>query len=162
MLCPVNVLFVAELIDRFGFFAIRKSRQGSWQAQRHITRVFALTKRLPLRILCAVKNLRQVARGVEGGETLQIEKVRSRGTDKWRVGLRGNMGNAFQQRHVLGMLAKLIIADQRSEWRAAEYPVLLFINLLKECALVEFGRLLNISQQLFLADVHDPDLQADA
>ncbi len=60
------------------------------------------------------------------------------------------------------MLAELIIADQRSEWSAAEYPVLLLINLLEKGALVELGRLLNISQQLLLADVQDPDLEADA
>src|SRR6516162_9359339 len=59
------------------------------------------------------------------------------------------------------MLAELVIADQRSERSAAEHPILLLVDLFEKRALVELWRLLNISQQLLLGDIQDPDLQAD-
>ena len=49
----------------------------------------------------------------------------------------GDVRDAFQQRHVFGMLAEFVIADQRAEGSAAEDAVLFFVDLLEQRALVE-------------------------
>ena len=73
---------------------------------------------------------------------------------------RGYARHLLQQRDVLRVPAEFVIADQSAERVAAERSVLFFVNLLEDGALVELHRLVEILEQIRLADVHQLDLQA--
>src|SRR5580700_5142702 len=57
------------------------------------------------------------------------------------------------------MLAELVVADQRAKRLAAEDPEFIFIDFLEHYALVELRSALQVTQQLFLADVEDANLK---
>ena len=71
----------------------------------------------------------------------------------------GHAGDHLQQADVLGVAAELVVADQHAVGLAAELAVLLLVDLLEQGALVELDGLLQVLEQLLLADVEDPDLQ---
>ena len=56
----------------------------------------------------------------------------------------------LEQRHVLRVVAELVVADERAEGRAAEHAVLFLVDLLEERRLVELGRALEVLEQVLL------------
>ena len=78
------------------------------------------------------------------------------------MSLRRNVRNAFEQSHILRVLAEFVVANQRTKRSAAENAVFFFVHFLEQRALIEFRRLLDIAQQLLLGDVEHPDLESDA
>jgi hypothetical protein len=72
----------------------------------------------------------------------------------------GHAGHLFEQRDILGMPAELVVANQRAERIAAQSTVLFFVDLLENLALVEFDCLVQVLEQIVLADVHELDLEA--
>ena len=73
-----------------------------------------------------------------------------------------HVGDFFQKRNILGMLAKLIVADQGAKGRASKHPVLFLIDLLEQRALVELHRLLEVFNELLLGNIQHPNLQHGA
>ncbi len=71
----------------------------------------------------------------------------------------GNMRHLVQQRNILRMAGKFVIADQRAEGRAAEGAVLFFIDFLEDRALIEFTGAFKVAAQILFRHVHDADLQ---
>ncbi len=63
----------------------------------------------------------------------------------------GHVRYLLQQFHIFGMLAELVVADQRAERGTAENAVLFFVHLLEQRALVEFRRALQVVQEFLLA-----------
>ncbi len=157
---PVHVLFIPELVDQLGLGAIGQTGQGARARQRHIARVFALAERLPFRIVRLVEDLGQVARSIERRVALKVEQIGGRGTAKRRMGLRRDVRNAFQKRHIFRMLPEFVVADQRAKRSPAKHAVLFLIDLLEERALVELRSLFDVAQQLFLGCVEYPDLES--
>src|SRR5260370_26904683 len=58
------------------------------------------------------------------------------------------------------MAAELVVPHQRTERIASESTVLFFVDLLEDLALVEFDCLIQVLEQIRLADVHELDLKA--
>ena len=58
--------------------------------------------------------------------------------------------------------AEFVIADQHAIRLAAQLAVFLFVDLLEQGALIEFGRLFQVFEQIALADVQHADLEVFA
>ena len=125
------MFLVREAFDGFGVLAVGQPAQGARQAHADIAGIFALPEALPLGVLGGVEDFRQVARRLQAGIALEVEKIRSGGGQKGRVGGGGDVGNALEQLDIFRMLAEFVIPDQRAEWRSAEGAELLFIDLLE-------------------------------
>src|SRR5579864_990803 len=70
-----------------------------------------------------------------------------------------NLRDFLQQFQVFGMFAELVIADQRTEWLAAEKAVLLLVDFLEHRALIKFRRPLQVAQQVLLRRIQNANLQ---
>src|SRR5580704_9641879 len=75
------------------------------------------------------------------------------------MGSGGHLRNFLEQFDVLRMLAEFIVANESGKWFAAENAELIFVDLLEHHALIEFRSALKVAQQLFLADVKNPQLE---
>jgi len=60
------------------------------------------------------------------------------------------------------MIAEFVIADQSAVGGTAKSSELFFINLLEKGGLIELRGPFHILEEVFLGDVHDPDLQTFA
>ncbi len=72
---------------------------------------------------------------------------------------RSHLRDFLKQFDIFGMLAELVVADERTKRLAAEDAEFIFIDFLEHHALIELRSALQVAQQLFLADIEDPDLQ---
>ena len=54
------------------------------------------------------------------------------------------------------MVAELVIADQHAIGIATEGAIFLFIDFLKQGALIELGGFFQVHQQVLLADIEEP------
>src|SRR5271169_964043 len=70
-----------------------------------------------------------------------------------------HLRNLFEQLDVFRMLTEFVVADERGKRLAAENAELIFVDLLEHHALVEFRSALKVTQQLFLADIQDAELE---
>src|SRR5581483_1031088 len=111
MIRSVDMLFVIKRFDRFGLFAVGKPPQNPREAQRHITRILALTERFPLRILGGIKDLSQVARIAKLRKTGEIEKIGTGPGNKRGVSGGGNVGYLVEEFNIFRMLSKFVVAN---------------------------------------------------
>ena len=93
------------------------------------------------------------------GEAVQVEDLGSRRGDEGRMRGRGNLRDLLQKSEILRVARELVVADERPVGGAAEHPELLLVDFLEEGRLVELGRFLHVSKQVFLRDIHHPDLE---
>ena len=75
---------------------------------------------------------------------------------------RSDVGNFLEERDILRIASKFVIADQQSVGIASERSVLFLVNLFEQFALIELGSLLEVVQDFILRDVHQPHLQTGA
>ncbi len=162
MVRTVDVLLVVERLYGDGVLAVRLAHQDARQRQRDVARILRRAERLPLRVLGRVEHLAHVARRVDLRVALEVEHVGRRRGEKRRVRGGGNVRDLLEQLDVLTGLAELVVAEQRPERSAAEDAVLLLVHLLEQRALIEFGRALQVTQQILLRDVEHLDLERRA
>src|SRR5204863_773153 len=107
-----------------------------------------------------VEDFFQVARTRQLREALEVEHRRSGCGDEWRVRGRGDAGHLLQESYILRMTAELVVSNQGSERCASKGAVLFLVNLLEHLALIELNGLIQILEQIRLADVQQLDLEA--
>ena len=159
MVLAVDILFVIELLDGGGLLAVRKARKNVRHAQADVSGVVALAEHVPLQIGFVVEDLFEVPGTGQIGKALEVQQRRSGGGDERRVRSRRDAGHLLEQRDILRMAAKLVVADQRAKRSAAERAVLFLINLLEDIALIELDCFVEILEQIVLADIHQLDLE---
>ena len=130
------------------------------QRQGDVARVLRLAERLPGGVLDTLEDLGQVARAGQLGEAVEVEQL---------AGSRAEMNGAcaaaatfeiiFEQAMSSRVPAELVVADEHAVRLAAELAVLLLVDLLEQRALVELDGLLQVLEQVLLADVQDADLE---
>ncbi len=151
-----------EFFDGRGIRAIRQATQHVRQGQADIAGIFGGAERLPLGVFDGVEDLRQIARAGHVGERVPAEQLSRGSRNERRVGGSCHVGDFFQQVHVFRAAVELVVTQQHAERRTTEGAVLFFVDLLEQCALVEFGRRLEVTHEVFFRRVEQVDLQRGA
>ena len=158
----VHVFGEIEAFHRDGLRPIRQAQQHVRQGQRHVTGVFGVAERRPGDEFRRFEAFGQIARRAHLREAIPIEELGAGHRKKWRVCRGGDIRDLFQDRHILRVAPEFIVAHQAAIGIPAERAVLLFVDALEHHALIEFGGLLHVAQQLFLSQVEQPEFQHGA
>ncbi len=114
MIGAVHILLVVEGLDRHVCLAVGQPHQDVRQGQRHVAGILGIAEGLPLGVLHALEDLGQVTGRPQLRKAVQVEHRRRGRGDERRMGGRRHLGDLLQKRQVLGVVAELVIADQRA------------------------------------------------
>src|SRR5437016_478289 len=105
-----------------------------------VPRILRLTERLPASVLGGRENLRKVPRLIYLREALQAEHCWLSTSDEGAIGRCRDCRHRFQRCNVLFVGSELEVPDEDAVRISSAHAECLFIDLLEERALVEFGR----------------------
>jgi len=155
-------LFEVEFLDDLRVLAVGQTRQRPRHREHHEPRIVRVAEAAPLHIRLVEEDLFQVAGLRQLREALHADQLRGSRRDE-RAEARGrNLRHLGEQVDVFGVIRELVIADDRAIRLATRRAEFGLVDLLERLALVELDRLVEILEELTLADVEHPQLELGA
>ncbi len=153
---------VDERLDRVFLRVIRVAQQEARHGEADVARVLGLAKALPLGKLRAFEVVLEILEVRQAGEAFEAEELRTGSGDERRMGHARDAGDVLHQLDVGGAGRHEVVGDDRAHRLTTELAVLCGIDVLVETGLHDFGRVLEVVQQVLLGDVENFDLDVFA
>src|SRR5215472_16698257 len=99
------------------------------QYQSDISRVFALPERFPANVGIVVEDFGKVPRARKLGKALPIEQLGAGRCQKWSMRRCRDVRHLLENLQVVGVAAKLVVANERAKRVSAEHAVPLVVDL---------------------------------